>query len=246
MDNEVLAAPFNAIWPIFLAVLLDIILGDPHWLPHPVVAVGKLAEWLEKGLRARMRNLRHAGVCRATVETVAENTTDGVIAPLLFMLAGSLFGMAVPLVWAFKAASTLDSMVGYKNDRYLDMGRFSARLDDVLNFIPARVTGVCLCAAAFFCRFDARGAWRVLWRDHANHPSPNSAWAEAAAAGALGIQLGGGAFYGGQWVEKKTIGDACRSVEPEDIRKACLLMWVTYAGVLMVGGLLVLLLKRGF
>lgn len=304
---------------ILLAVALDTLLGDPHWLPHPVVAMGRLISALERLLRPRARNLRRAGVVlglavvllsaavawalslihpavqvyllyaalaprclheearkvrralqtgtleqaraqvamlvgrdtaaldaghitKATVETVAENTTDGVISPLLYMLLGGLFGFAVPLVWAFKAASTLDSMVGYKNEKYIDLGRFSARMDDVFNYIPARITGVLLCAAAFFCRLDARRAWRILWRDHANHPSPNSAWAESAAAGALGLQLGGGAFYGGKWVQKKTQGDPVKEPEPQDIGRACALMWVTYGETLLLFGGMVLAL----
>lgn len=308
---------------IGLAVALDAVLGDPHWLPHPVVAVGKLISALEKFLRPRSKNLRRAGaalglitvlvtagvawalslihpavqiyllyaalaprclhnearkvqrtletgtleearqqvsmlvgrdtaaldaehITKATVETVAENTTDGVISPLLYMLLGSLLGIATPLVWAFKAASTLDSMVGYRNERYIDLGRFSARMDDVFNYIPARVTGVLLCAAAFFSRLNPRNAWRILWRDHANSPSPNSAWAEAATAGALGVQLGGGAFYGGQWFEKKTQGDALRNAEPRDIGRTCALMWVAYGEALLAfGGVVFALLRWG-
>lgn len=161
-------------------------------------------------------------VAKAAVETVAENTSDGVIAPLLFMGLGG-----APGAMMYKAANTLDSMIGYKNERYLNMGRAAAKLDDVLNFVPARVSGALMCVAAGIAGFDAKRAWATFKRDRLNHTSPNSAHTEAACAGALGVQLGGGHLYFGEYVEKPTIGDATRAVEPADIERANKLMYVT-------------------
>lgn len=163
-------------------------------------------------------------IVKATVETVAENTTDGVIAPMLYAALGGPV-----LLWGFKAASTLDSMVGYMDERYRDIGWSSARLDDLLNFIPARVTGPLLCLAAALTGLDGRNAWRVMRRDHACHKSPNCAWSEAAAAGALHIQLGGTHDYFGKPMEKPTIGDADRPAERADIARAVRLMMTASA-----------------
>ncbi|HSH14060.1 MAG TPA: adenosylcobinamide-phosphate synthase CbiB, partial [Desulfurivibrionaceae bacterium] len=148
-------------------------------------------------------NLDQAGVVRAGVESVAENSSDGVVAPLFWAVVG---GPLAALL--YKAASTLDSTFGYKNKRYLHFGRASARLDDLVNFVPARLTGLGLVASACFCGLDWRGAWRIYRRDRHNHASPNSGHPEAAAAGALGLQLGGGSSYFGRPVEKPTMGDA--------------------------------------
>lgn len=301
---------------LFIAVGLDVVLGDPSWLPHPVQLIGQFITVLEKFLRQQIKNEAVAGVwlgsltvlvsagiawglsclhpwvriylmyaalaprclmnealavkrvlqqgnvlaarqqlsrvvgrdtaslsatdiIRATVETVAENTADGVIAPLFYLLLGLPWGLSVPFVWAFKAASTLDSMVGYKNQRYFYLGRFSARLDDVLGYLPARITGLLLPVAAWLCRQDARLAWRMLWRDHGKHASPNSGWSEAAMAGALRLRLGGGAYYQGKWVEKPTLGEALRLPEPRDITRACCLMWATYIILLALGTVLI-------
>lgn len=158
------------------------------------------------------QRLSEEEIIKATVETVAENTTDGVIAPMLYAALGGPV-----LLWGFKAASTLDSMVGYMDERYRDIGWSSARLDDLLNFIPARVTGPLLCLAAALTGLDGQNAWRVMQRDHANHKSPNCAWSEAAAAGALHIQLGGTHDYFGKPMEKPTIGDADRPAQRADI-----------------------------
>ena len=161
-------------------------------------------------------------ILRAAVETVAENTTDGVIAPMLYLALG---GPA--LAMAFKAASTLDSMVGYLDEKYRDIGWSSAKLDDALNYIPARLCGLLMCLCALPCRLDALGALRILRRDHANHLSPNCAWSESAAAGALGVQLGGAHAYFGKIVEKPTIGDAHRPIERRDIARMNRLMYAT-------------------
>lgn len=307
-------------WTVLLpAVALDLILGDPHWMPHPVRWMGRTISGLETLLRrlfpktpggergagivlalalptlfgggsalvllvlervspwlswvvqlwftyqllaarslqtesmavyyplkahdlegARRavsrivgrdtQALDETGVAKAAVETVAENTCDGVTAPLLFLFLGGL-----PAGMAYKAVSTLDSMVGYKNDQYRFFGWASARLDDLLNFIPARLSGLLLClGAALLPGCSGRRAWTIFWRDRRKHASPNSAHTEAACAGALGVRLAGDASYFGKVVHKPTLGDPVRPVEPEDIPRACRLM---YAGA----GLLLLL-----
>lgn len=168
--------------------------------------------------------LDEAGIARAAVETIAENTSDGVVAPLLFMGVGG-----APGAMFYKAVNTLDSMIGYRNDRYLNVGRTAARLDDIVNFIPARVSGVLMCAAAALSGFDAKRAWRTFKRDRLKHSSPNSAHTEAACAGALGVQLGGPNRYFGKLVDKPAIGDDCRAVEADDIERANTLMYATAA-----------------
>ena len=295
---------------LLAGLLLDLLLGDPEWLYHPVRLIGKLISGLEKRFRARGGNLRRSAVAltavtvgttmaaaalilgllslggriplfigmtlmnwmgialkcmakeargvekaldeslpaarkqvarivgrdtqnlngeeivKATVETVAENTTDGVISPLFWGLLGGPV-----LLWGFKAASTLDSMVGYLDEKYRDIGWSSARLDDLLNYIPARLTALLMVCAAYLTGMDGKNAFRIVCRDHANHKSPNCAWSEAAAAGALHIQLGGTHEYFGKPVEKPTIGDADRPAEPQDIRQANRLLYA--AGGLM-------------
>lgn len=178
------------------------------------------------------------GVCRACVETVAENTSDGVITPMLYLAVGG-----APLGVLYKAVNTMDSMLGYKNDRYLYFGRAAARLDDAANYIPARAAALCLILAAALCGMDAGNAWRVFRRDRYNHASPNSAQTESACAGALHLRLGGPASYFGKRVEKPFIGDDDRPVEPGDIRRADrLMLWGSLccfaAAVLVKGGLL--------
>ena len=290
---------------------LDLLLGDPAWLYHPVCIIGRYIAFAERKLRARGGNLRRSAVwltastvlltmlivalilwglgllgrvplligrsllnwmgiavtcmareargvesalkdgveagrrqvarivgrdtqrlneeeiIRATIETVAENTTDGVISPLFYAAVGGPV-----LLWGFKAANTLDSMVGYWDEKYRDIGWSSAKLDDALNYLPARITALLMCAAAFLTGLDGGNAWRIVKRDHANHKSPNCAWSEAAAAGAMHIQLGGTHDYFGKPVEKPTIGDDERKPSLADIRKAVWLLYV--ASVLMV------------
>ncbi len=184
--------------------------------------------------------LDEAGVTRAAVETVAENTSDGVVGPLLFMGLGG-----APMAMFYKAVNTLDSMVGYKNELYRNFGRASAKLDDVLNIVPARVTGALMCLAAPFAGLDAQRAWEVFKRDRYNHSSPNSAHSEAACAGALGVQLGGGNVYFGEYIEKPTIGDATREVEAADIVRANTLMLATAILGLGVAAIVGLLRRKG-
>ena len=182
--------------------------------------------------------LDEAGVTRAAVETVAENASDGVIAPLIFLAIGG-----APLGMFYKAANTMDSMVGYKNDRYLYFGRPAAKWDDVLNFIPARVAGVLMCLGAALAGLDGKSAWRVFLRDRKKHKSPNSAHTEAACAGALGVRLAGPNWYFGKLVDKPCIGDDVRPIEPEDIIRAGRLLYATAGLALLLFGVLPLILR---
>ncbi len=166
------------------------------------------------------QELDESQITRATVETVAENTSDGVIAPLFYMILGG-----APLALAYKAINTLDSMVGYKNEKYESFGWASARLDDITNFIPARLTAISMIASAVFLGMDYKKSWKIFKRDNQNHKSPNSGCPEAAAAGALGIQLGGTNMYFGKPVEKPTIGDNERLLDKEDIIGTIKLMY---------------------
>ena len=165
-------------------------------------------------------NLSMEAAVRACVETIAENTSDGEIAPLLYLAIGAPFGVL------YKAINTMDSMLGYKNDRYYYFGRVAAKLDDVANFIPARLTALVMTVSAFFTGLDGKNAWRIFRRDRYKHLSPNSAQSESVCAGALHVQMGGPSVYFGKLKEKPTIGDADRPVEPEDIRRANRLMLV--------------------
>ena len=292
-----------------LAFLLDLLLGDPAKLPHPVVWMGKAITALERGLRktfpatpqgeltagtilvlsltlgtlalttvvlwaaaqvhvllwfalevfwgwqalalkglgqesrrvymalttgtldqarqavARIvgrdtQCLDEAGVTRAAVETVAENFSDGVAAPLFYYLIGG-----APLALCYKAINTMDSMVGYRTETYLYFGRPAARLDDVANYLPARLSALLLVAAAWLLGEDGRGAWRIWRRDRRNHASPNSAQTEAAMAGALNVRLAGPASYFGKRVDKPTIGDDIRPIQAEDILRSNRLLY---------------------
>ena len=186
--------------------------------------IEKARFWVSRIVGRDTENLDKQGIARAAVETVAENTSDGVIAPLLFMvLFGALGG------FFYKAVNTMDSMVGYKNERYRLFGRAAAKLDDFCNFLPARNSGCLLCAAAGWIglwdkTFDGKNAWKVFLRDRRKHESPNSAHGEAACAGALRIRLAGDAWYFGELHKKPWIGDALREIEAEDVRRAGKLM----------------------
>ena len=182
------------------------------------------------------------GIVRAAVETVAENTSDGVTAPLMYMsLGGAVLG------FFYKAANTMDSMIGYQNEKYADIGRFAAKLDDVLNYIPSRLTALAMIACAPFLGLDGNGAYRIWKRDRRKHASPNSAQTESACAGALGVRLAGDAYYFGELHKKEYIGDPVRDIENEDIRRANRLMYVSSAVIfvfavivraLLIGGVL--------
>ena len=176
-------------------------------------------------------NLSTEGVTKAAVETVAENTSDGVTAPLIYMLIGG-----VPLGFLYKAVNTMDSMLGYKNDKYLYFGRIPARMDDIFNYIPARVTALFMIAASFLCGLDGKNAWRIYKRDRRKHASPNAAQTESVCAGALRVRLAGDAVYFGKVYKKEFIGDALRPIEPEDIRRTERLMYVTAFLMLIVFG----------
>ena len=179
-------------------------------------------------------NLTAEGVTKAAVETVAENTSDGVTAPLLFLLIGG-----APLGFLYKAVNTMDSMLGYKNEKYLYFGRIPAKMDDVFNYIPARLTAWFMVTAAFLTGMDGENAWKIYLRDKRKHASPNSAQSEAVCAGALDVQLAGDAVYFGKVYKKDYIGDAIRKIEPEDILRAGKLMYMTTILMMVVfGGLL--------
>lgn len=177
--------------------------------------------------------LTEEGVTKAAVETVAENTSDGVTAPLIYMMIGG-----APLGFLYKAVNTMDSMLGYKNDRYLYFGRIPAKMDDIFNYIPARITGLLMTAAAFLTGLDGKNAWRIYRRDRRKHASPNAAQTESVCAGALGVQLAGDAVYFGKVYKKEFIGDALRRIEPEDILRTRRLMYAAeFLTFLLCGGL---------
>ena len=290
---------------------MDLIFGDPHWLPHPICLIGNMIGFLERNLRkllapnptallaggalmviivlvvsfavpyyilqlaetvspwlrfgletimfyqifatkclrdesmkvftaldnndladARVKlswivgrdtkNLSAEEVTKGAVETVAENTADGIIAPMLYMFLGG-----APLAFLYKGINTMDSMVGYKNDKYLYFGRCAAKLDDLANLIPARIAGLVMIIAAFLVGLNGPGAWKIFWRDRYHHLSANSAMTESATAGALNIQLGGDHYYFGKLVHKETIGDDIRPVCPQDIMQANRLLYMT-------------------
>ena len=297
------------IFAFIAGFVLDLLIGDPHFIPHPVRLIGSLISFLDKRLKnlnlikykrgmilaftvifatfamsviiivaaysinlyagviaeavmtwqilatkcLRVESMRvydalrtdgvdagrravsmivgrdtpvldAAGVTRAAVETIAENTSDGVIAPMLYTaIGGPVLG------FVYKAVNTMDSMLGYKNDKYMYFGRFAAKLDDVVNFIPARISAYLMIAAAFIGgrQFDGKNAYRIFKRDRFNHASPNSAQTESVCAGALRVQLAGDAVYFGKLVKKKYIGDGLREIEYEDIKRANRLMYIT-------------------
>ena len=173
--------------------------------------------------------LTEEGVTKAAVETVAENASDGVIAPMLYMAIGG-----APLMFLYKGINTMDSMLGYKNDRYLYFGRCAAKLDDAANYLPARISGALMVLASYISGFDGKNAWKIFRRDSRNHASPNSAQTESVMAGALDVQLAGNAYYFGKLYEKPTIGDPIRMIETEDIRRANRLLYATaFTGVVL-------------
>ncbi|MBN1056254.1 cobalamin biosynthesis protein [Clostridium botulinum] len=159
-------------------------------------------------------NLDKQDIIRAVIETIAENMSDGIIAPIFYAGLGG-----APLAMAYKAVNTLDSMFGYKNDKYMEFGYFSAKLDDVFNYIPARITGFLIVLSAMILGYDYKRSFKIYKRDRYNHSSPNSAHPEAAMAGILGVQLGGENYYFGKLVKKQTIGESIKEIEVLDVDK---------------------------
>ena len=291
------------------AYLMDLVFGDPVWMPHPVRVMGRVAEKLEPLMRALIRNERIAGLCftalivgtvwalafvivkaigfiasvffiytslaikdlkveamrvvralekgdidsagknlgmivgrdtaglgereivRATVETVSENIVDGIISPLFYALLGG-----APLALAYKAASTLDSMVGYKNEKYLKFGWASARLDDIVNFIPSRISAVIMPLASWLSGKSGLDSFRIALRDGTKNPSPNSGIPEAAMAGALGVRLGGLNFYNSAATEKPLIGDGDNALTAGHIKESLKIAYIS-SGLFMAAGL---------
>jgi len=207
-------------------------------LPLRAGNLGAAREALAKIVGRETSQLTEAGVIRATVETIAENTVDGVISPLFYAALGG-----PPLVWAFKAASTLDSMVGYKTGPYREFGWAGARLDDLLNWLPARLSAGFFTLAAWLTGLNWRQTWRVCWRDGRRHASPNAGWPEAAVSGALGLRLGGPNIYHGELVEKPWIGNGWREPEAADILKTIHLLYVISALTVLFFIFLTLLVK---
>ena len=312
---------------LILGFCLDLAVGDPHWMPHPVVFIGKLISATEKAMRklflktvrgenfagaaiwlivvtvstglpllvlwlaygvnrwlglaletimcaqilatkslrqesmkvyqalqtgdlskARYavsmivgrdtQRLDEAGVARAAVETVAENTSDGIIAPMLFLAIGG-----APLGFFYKAVNTMDSMLGYVEMPYKNVGLVPAKMDDFFNYIPARISALLMLAAGTILGMDGRNGWKIFRRDRYNHASPNSAQTESVCAGLLGLRLAGDAWYHGVLHKKKYIGDPLREIEPEDIPRACRLLYLTaFLGLVVFGAVKFLIL----
>jgi len=183
-------------------------------------------------------NLDDKAVARAAVETVAENTSDGIVAPLLFLAIGG-----APLGFFYKAVNTMDSMLGYVEMPYKNIGLVPAKMDDVMNFIPARFSAFLMLLGGWFLRLDVKNGWKMFRRDRFNHASPNSAQTESVCAGLLGLRLAGDAWYHGELHKKKFIGDALREIEYEDIPRSCRLLYVTaILSLILFGGLKLLFL----
>lgn len=220
-------------------------LADAAYFIFKALDSRNLAEarkYLSYVVSRQTESLREEDIVKAAIETTAENTVDGVTSPLFYAFLGSLFGIGAPLVYAFKAISTLDSMVGYKNDRYEDFGYFSAKTDDVANFLPARLTGFMVVLSAYFTKFDYKNSFRILMRDRKNHKSPNGGHPEAAFAGALQLTLGGNSLYFGKVVEKPVIGDVGKDGIKNDIVDGVRLMYVTFfVSILLFGTAAVLI-----
>lgn len=180
------------------------------------------------------KSLDKEGIIRAVIETIAENMSDGVIAPLFY---AGIFG--APFAMAYKAVNTMDSMFGYKNDKYMEFGYFPAKLDDVFNYIPARLTGILIVISSFLLKYNYKNSYKIYKRDRYNHTSPNSAHPEAAMAGALNIQLGGSNYYFGKLVVKPTIGDKIKKIEIGDVNRTAKVLYLSS----FIGFLLSLLLN---
>lgn len=175
------------------------------------------------------KELTVSEVTRATVETIAENIVDGIISPIFYFVVGG-----VPLACAYRAVNTLDSMVGYKNDKYRDFGMFAARLDDICNYIPARLTAILLLLTTLVLGFNFKGACKAIWKDAAKHPSPNSGFSEAGVAGALNIRLGGLNYYGGVPSQRAFMGEAGTPLVPLHIKQTIYIMYTTTAFFIVI------------
>jgi len=166
-------------------------------------------------------SLNEEEIIKADVETISENTADGVIAPIIYIII-----LGAPGGFLYKMVNTMDSMVAYKNEKYKDLGYFPAMVDDMFNYIPARITGILMCLSSIF-KYDVKNGFKIMWRDRKNHESPNASYPEGAISGLLNIQLGGDNYYFGKLVKKPTIGDRIRSIEKEDIKRAIDIMYRT-------------------
>lgn len=174
-------------------------------------------------------------IIKATVETVAENTIDGVIAPIFYAIIGYLiFNEPIHFIWLYKGINTLDSMVGYKNEKYKDFGYASAKCDDIVNYIPARIGSILMLFAGAILKCDFKNGFKIFCRDRYNHKSPNSAHSESVIAGLLNIQLGGEASYFGELVKKPVIGDKLNRLNVEHIKKTNLILTVTYFMIIII------------
>ena len=218
-------------------------LGDEGRKVYKILKEGNLAKArkeLSYLVSRDTESLEKNDIIRSTMETISENTVDGVIAPMIYMFIGGL-----PLAMTYKAINTMDSMLGYKNEKYGEFGFFSAKIDDAANFIPARITGGLLIPlSCFFLRYDYKNAWRIFFRDRKNHASPNSAHPEAAVAGALGIQFGGRTSYFGKEYDKPVIGDKKREFQTEDIKKNIKILYVTsFLGLIICSAVYAAVLK---
>ena len=254
--------------------VLDCLFGDPAWLPHPVVYMGKAISALEKRLRARLPKTPQGELLGGAIVAFCLPVGTFLLTSLVCLGAARIspwLGLAVQMFWCgqalaakglaqestnvyrelvkpdlpaiggaplaltYKAINTMDSMLGYKNEKYLYFGRIPAKLDDAANYLPSRLAALLWVAAAAFTHNDAKGAWKIWRRDRRNHASPNSAQTESACAGALGVQLAGPAYYFGEYYAKPTIGDPLRPIEPEDILRANRMMYVASAFALAWG-----------
>lgn len=229
--NVLLALVVESIMILFVFATKS--LKDESMKVHQALLNGDIMEarrYLSYIVGRDTENLTEEQIIKATVETISENTSDGVIAPMLFVILGG-----APLGFFYKAVNTLDSMVGYKNEKYINFGRFTAKADDYINFIPSRFAAYLMIAASYILSLDYKNAFKIYKRDRYNHLSPNSAQTESVCAGALNIMLGGSNFYGGVLVHKKNIGDDSRAPEKDDIIKANNLMYVTSLLCLVFG-----------
>ncbi|HXI09472.1 MAG TPA: adenosylcobinamide-phosphate synthase CbiB [Thermodesulfobacteriota bacterium] len=218
-----------SVWMVWTSLSIKSLKGEAEGVLKALKTDGLAAarERVSRIVGRDTKDLTEEGVLRATVETVAENTSDGVVAPLFFLAVGG-----PPMMLAYKAVNTLDSMVGYKNEKYLHFGWFSARLDDAANYVPARLSGLLIAASAFILGYNWTVSIKTMVADGRKHPSPNSGYPEAAVAGAIGVPLGGPSSYSGVVSEKPLIGRGQAPLDPQAVEKTIKLMWTS--GAIMV------------